>query len=202
MRFNASKCYLMSIHRSKHSYTSHCKLNNQIFKQVEQNPYLGVTIHKNLKWDSHINKILNKAKSVLGHIQCNLKELAYTSLVRSIWEYSGMDPFYQKDIDRLERVQRRAAIFVFNDYKPISSATSMVSQLGWKTLTDKRQEHRLSLLYKIINGLVAIPADTQLHLNTKKNCNSKSLKLAICTTLSNTLFLLLPSETGTYYRMI
>ena len=93
-------------------------------------------MHQNVKWASHINKILSKANSVLGFIQhnlkhanCDLKELAYSSLVRSILEYSSTvwNHFYQKDIDRLERVLKRAARFVFNGYKPISSITSMVS---------------------------------------------------------------------------
>ena len=204
----------MSIHRSKHPYSSHYKLDNHILEQVEENPYLGLTMHKSLKWASHINKISNKANSVFGFIKRNLKhanrdlkELAYTSLVRSILEYSSTvwDPFYQIDIDRLERVQRRAARFVFNDYKPLSSVTSMVSQHGWKPLAERRREHRLSLLYKIINGLVAIPADTHLHFNTRNTriSNSKSLKLPICTTdTSKHFFFLLPSETGTYYQMI
>ena len=45
MRFNVSKCYLMSIHRSKHPYSSHYKLDNHILERVEENPYLGLTIH-------------------------------------------------------------------------------------------------------------------------------------------------------------
>ena len=115
------------------------------------------------------------------------------------------NPFFQNDIDRLERVQRRAARFVLNDYKPLSSVTSMVSQLGWKSLAERRREHRLSLLYKIINGLVAMSADTHLHFNTRNTriSNSKSLKLPICTTDTfKHSFFLLPSQTGTYYRMI
>ena len=130
-------------------------MDNHILEQVEENQYPGLTIHKSLKLASHINKISNKANYVLGFIKRNLKhanrdikELAYASLVRSILEYSSTvwDPFYQKDIDRLERAQRRAARFVFNDYKPFSSVTSMVSQLGWKPLAERRREHRLSLL--------------------------------------------------------
>ena len=117
---------------------------------------------------SHINNISNKANSVLGFIQRNLRhatrdliELAYASLVRSILEYSSNAwyPICQKDIDRLEMVQRRAARLVFDDYKPLCSATSMVSQLRWKPLAERRQEHRLSLLYEIINCQVAIPAN-------------------------------------------
>ena len=49
------------------------------------------------------------------HENRDLKELAYTSRVTSILEYSstGEDPFYQKDIDMLEMVLRRAAGLVF-----------------------------------------------------------------------------------------
>ena len=36
MRLNVSKCYLMSIHRSKHPYSSHYKLDNHILEQVEE----------------------------------------------------------------------------------------------------------------------------------------------------------------------
>ena len=176
MRFNLSKCYCISIHRSSHPNSSHYELDSLILEQVDDNTYLGATIHNNLKWASHINKICSKVNSVFGFIQRNLKhanrdlrELAYASLVWSILECSSTfwDPFSKKDIDRLEWVQRRAARFVFNDYKPISSVTSMVSQLGWKPLADRRQEHRLSLLCKIINGLVAIIADTHLHFSTR-----------------------------------
>ena len=73
MGFNVSKCYLMSIHRSKHPYSSHYKLDNHILEHVEENSYLGVTKHKNLKLASNINKISNNANSVLGFIQYNLK---------------------------------------------------------------------------------------------------------------------------------
>ena len=50
-------------------------------------------------------------KHNLKHANRDLKELAYTSFVRSIIEYTCtvLDSFYQKDIDSLERVQRRAA---------------------------------------------------------------------------------------------
>ena len=73
MRFNVSKCYIMSIRRSNHPYSSQYKLDNHILEQVEENPYLGVIIHRNIKWPNYINKILNKANYVMGLIQRNLK---------------------------------------------------------------------------------------------------------------------------------
>ena len=96
MRFNVSKCYLMSIHRRKHPYSSHYKLDNRILEQVDENPYLGATIHKSPKWASHINKISNKANSVLGFIKRNQEhanrdlKLAKTSLFFARKVYLGI----------------------------------------------------------------------------------------------------------------
>ena len=53
MKFNAKKCYLLSTRsKSRHFYT----INDQILKQVQDNPYLGITFSEDLKWKTHINK--------------------------------------------------------------------------------------------------------------------------------------------------
>ena len=66
-----------------------------------------------------------KAKSTLGFLTRNLKhcpksckKTVYLALVRSTLEYSAVvwDPHLQKDIDQLERVQRRSARFITGDY--------------------------------------------------------------------------------------
>ena len=118
MRFNAKKCYIMSINnRSTHSYS----LNNHILKQVEENPYLGLTLTENLKWSSHIIKITKKANSKIEFLRRNLKSCpqdcrksAYISLVRSVLDYGSiiLDPYLSRDIEKLERVQRQAARFI------------------------------------------------------------------------------------------
>ena len=70
MRFNAKKCYLMSINqKSAHFY----QLDGHILQQVPDNPYLGVTLSDDMKWNSHINKISKKANSTLGFLKRNLK---------------------------------------------------------------------------------------------------------------------------------
>ena len=86
------------------------------------------------------------------------KGLAYCSLVRPVLEYAAAawDPYTQKDINRIEMVQRRAARFVKHDYRRSTSVTSIVDELGWSTLSNRRRASRLALFYKSYNGLSPI----------------------------------------------
>ena len=56
-------------------------------------------------------------------------------------------------------VQRRAARYVLNRFHNTSSVTGMVNTLGWRSLEYRRLDASLCLFYKIVNGLVLIPAD-------------------------------------------
>ena len=106
MRFNAKKCYIMSINnRSTHFYS----LNNHILKQAEENPYLGLALTENLKWSPHITKITKKANSTIGFLRRNLKSCpqdcrksAYISLVRSVLDYGSIiwDPYLSRGIEK------------------------------------------------------------------------------------------------------
>ena len=141
------------------------------------------------------HKICNKTNSTLGFIRRNLKhcnrkfkETAYISLVHLLFDYSSTvwDPHLQKDIDRIENVQRRAARFIYNDYNRTStdsSVTAMMNELGWKLLNERRKEQRLVLLFKIVNDLVAIPADNiEYNQRPSRTSNSKQIKILSATT--------------------
>ena len=82
-------------------------------------------------------------------------------LVRPILEYSSVvwDPHYEKDIKRLEMIQRRAARFCMNDYGQQSSVTDMLTVLEWDTLRERRRKSRLHMMFKIDNNLVGINKD-------------------------------------------
>ena len=70
MKFNAKKCYVMSIRNtSSHFY----ELDNTILQQVISNPYLGITLSEDLQWSTHIQNITKKANSTLGFLCRNLK---------------------------------------------------------------------------------------------------------------------------------
>ena len=67
------------------------------------------------------------------------------------------DPYQKYNSDKVERVQRRAARFVKSWYSRYSSVSDMLDVLGWTPLSQRRQEARLILFYKIINGLAQVP---------------------------------------------
>ena len=118
MRFNPQKCYIMSINnKHPHFYT----LCNHVLKQVQQNPYLGLTLSEDLTWSTHISKICKKASSTMALLRRNIrhcprecKMTAYLSLVRSNLDYGSTiyDPYLQQDVNKLERIQRQVARFI------------------------------------------------------------------------------------------
>ena len=92
------------------------------------------------------------------------KTQAYQSLVRPIVEYGSTvwDPYTKSNIDKIEMVQRRAARYVTNRYHNTSSVSGMLVTLAWRPLEYRRVDARLCMLYKIVNGYVAIPPDPYL----------------------------------------
>ena len=154
-----------------HFYT----LCGQVLSVVEEAKYLGVLISDYLSWSPHISSITGKAASTLGFLRRNLrkcpaqlKERAYIAFVRSTLDYASpiRDPVLKRDINNLEKINRRAARFVTGDYHPISSVSSKLRSLGWSDLKDRRRESRLALLFKIVNGEVAVSAG-DLHLEPR-----------------------------------
>ena len=172
MQFNASKCVILS-QNSKSSYFY--RIDNQILKNVESTPYLGVEISNDLQWKAHISKTVAKANSTLGLLKRNLKhcpeeckKAAYVAMVRSKLEYGCMiwDPHQQKDIDALERVQRNAARFIKNDYhtRTPGCVTNMLDELQLEPLKERRKTKRLQMFTKIVeNQVPSLPPDKFLN---------------------------------------
>jgi hypothetical protein len=70
--------------------------------------------------------------------------------------------YLKEDNNHIEMVQRRVARYEVNRYHNTSSVTSMLEELKWPTLEERRQRARLVLMSKIVNGLVKIDATDRL----------------------------------------
>ena len=147
------------------------KLHGHIPSRVTSAKYLGVTITEDLRLDSHINDICAKANRALGFLRRNIKigsvaikQQAYFTLVRPLVEYASTvwDPHTNRNIRKLEMVQRRAERYVTNRHRNKSSVSDMLQGLDWRTLEDRRRDARLCMLYRVDRRLVAIKRDRRL----------------------------------------
>ena len=166
MVFNPSKCQVLHITRTRKPVRCRYFMHNQELESIDTAKYLGVNISKDLSWNTHINNVTASANRTLGFVKRNvqtknkdIRTLAFNSLVRPQVEYGSAvwSPYTKENKDKIEMVQRRAAKWVSNDYSTYSSVTEMMSNLGWRSLENRRYDTRLLMVYKIVYGLVAIP---------------------------------------------
>jgi ribonuclease P/MRP protein subunit RPP40 len=191
MHFNPKKCTTMHISTRGNSPPYKYHLAGEQLETVREHKYLGITIADNLNWNAHIDNSCRKASQIFSLLRRNLKgcsihtkATAFQSLVRPYLEYAvpAWDPHTKTNIDKLEKVQRRAARFTLNNYSyppaPNSSVTTMLANLGWQPLHTRRTVTRLTFLYKIVHQTIAIPNHlTPAYRNTRANHPYKFLHM-------------------------
>ena len=117
MLFNKDKCKCLHIGQAnaKNNYL----MNNTVLLSTEREKDLGVVVSSDMKVSEQCGIAARKGNQILGLIRRNIayrdKRLIiplYMSLVRPHLEYciQAWRPHMRKDIDKLERVQRRANI--------------------------------------------------------------------------------------------
>ena len=126
---------------------------------------IGLTkFSNNLFTENHEFSLSNSMDNVLlsciaSSSEQNMLPNAYQSLVRPHLEYASKvwDPHTQKNIYKLDMVERRAARYACNCWHKISSVTEMVGHLGWEPLATRRRNMRLCMMYKIAHTVVGDP---------------------------------------------
>ena len=122
LRFNISKCDLLSITRKRDPTKFSYKLEDGEISQVKSCKDLGVTLTNKLQWSKQVTvatgratKILNMVKRISSNnLDTFNKRSLYLALVRSHLGYASeiWPPYLHKDTATLERVQRRATKYI------------------------------------------------------------------------------------------
>ena len=115
MLFNVGKC------KCRHTGSGNTGMNYEmggiILSKTGKEKYLGVTMYANMKVSEHCRIAASKGNQVLGMIRRNItyKEKSlivplYKAIVRPYLKYCihAWSPCLRKDIDMLEKIQRRA----------------------------------------------------------------------------------------------
>ena len=97
MRFQPVKCNIIQLTRKGiKKINAVYSLEGTVLENVDNIKYLGVTISKDLKWNTHVSNVCTKANRTLGFLRRNLspcpqdvKEMAYKGLVRPILLYAS-----------------------------------------------------------------------------------------------------------------
>jgi hypothetical protein len=78
-----------------------------------------------------------------------------------------LGPYLQKDINNLEKIQRKAARFVTNNHIHTDNFHP-IETLEWPTLQDRRKLQRLHMFSKIINDQTRLVKEHYLKENTSR----------------------------------
>ena len=158
LQLNLEKCKVMHIaHSCKTEYDMGPENDRVTLQETDGERDLGVFITKDLKPAVQCEKAAAKAMSMLGMINRHFRNLdaagfliIYKTYVRPHLEYAvqAWSPFLIKDIQCLERVQRRATKLVTAiRNKPYEERLKL---LGLTTLEDRRRRGDLLQVYRIM----------------------------------------------------
>ena len=123
--------------------------------------HLGVYLDSRLNFSKHIKeKVLKATKGVTllkflsKYVDRNVLDLSYKMYVRPHLDYGDVIYHNQRlDLMNLvERVQYKAALVVSGCWQG-TSRKKLYDELGWESLSDRRWLRRLTIFYKISNGL-------------------------------------------------
>jgi hypothetical protein len=193
MKFNPKKCTLLCVTRKRLITKSTYSMMGSNLEQMEHHPYLGVELSAGLEWKHHIKRVTGEAHKTLNFLQRNLygspaeiRKQAYISLITPTIEYAAVcwDPYHQKEINSLERVQRKAARFISSNYRRRASVTTMLTHLDLPSLQLRRETARLTMLYKIHHQEVRVEVPSHYAQNNTasvKTRNSRAEQYAIIT---------------------
>ena len=181
MKFNLSKCKVL--HIGSNNDQVQYEMNGHVLETVKKEKDLGVTISNDLKPGKHCSEVVKTANRLVGFIGRTFENKSetvllklYNSLVRPHLEYciQFWSPYYQKDVDKLERVQRRLT-------KMIPRLRNMpyeerLKNLNLFSLSKRRMRGDLIEVFKIFKGFDNIDAENYFTLdqsNTRRRHDFK-----------------------------
>lgn len=160
MEFNARKCHVMEMGKSKGRPSGNYKLGEGILQKVTEEKDLGVVMEDSLSPEKHVNRItgatyrlVTNMKMAFHYMDEEMLIKLIKSIIRPQLEYAAVvwTPHKKKHIRKLERIQRAATKMV-----PSLSGLSYeerLRSLGLPTLEDRRKRGDLITVYKHMRGI-------------------------------------------------
>ena len=182
MKFNVDKCVVM--HFGNHNNTCDYEMDGHKLKQSTSERDLGVIVCNTGKPSKQCLTAANKANSTLGMIKRNIKSRdkdiivrLYKTLVRPKLEYciQAWNPFLKKDVEVLEKVQKRATKLVTacRNY----SYEERLQILDLQPLNIRRIRGDMIEVFKLVKGIERIDASKFFTLSETTQLRGHDYKL-------------------------
>jgi len=143
----------------------HIHVQQGKFPSVDHIKYLGITVDSHLTWSQHIQELCAKLSSKIGMLK-RLKHLlpidclvrVYNAVVQPHIDYcltvwGGAASVY---IDRVQRLQNKAARIITGVYDRDVNGVSLVKRLGWQNVRERCNYLTCLLVFKSTHGLAPL----------------------------------------------
>ena len=176
MLFNFGKC--KCLHTGHGNLNVNYKMGDTVLGTNVKEKDLGVTISADMKVSEQCGIAASKGNQILGLIRRNItykgKKLIiplYKAIVRPHLEYciQAWSPYRKKDIDTLERIQRRATKMI-PELRDLSYEERL-KECGLTTLETRRLRGDQIEVFKILNGYENI--DRNMFFSLKKDSRTR-----------------------------
>ena len=189
MKLNSAKCKVMHIGKNneKNEYSINDGISRTILATTEMERDLGIFIRADGKWSDQVNSAASKANRTLGMMKNTFKcwsdeivRIIYPTFIRPHLEFASSvwNPNRKKDIDTLEKVQRRATKTLESRHL---SYENRIKKLGLTTLEQRRHRGDFIQCYKLVHGLDKVNwcIENKIQAKCKKDLNNRRHNLQL-----------------------
>lgn len=171
MEFNPMKCHAMTFTRKWHPIQFEYQLGPHEITRSTTMKDLGVTFDRKLTFNDHITNVAKESYRRLGFVMRNSKDfkgtkvirLLFETLVRSKLEASSCvwNPHEKHYSCMLEKVQKAFLRCLYKHeygcYPYLYPTSFLLGCLGYNSLEVRRESQQMTLMCKILRGLIDSP---------------------------------------------
>lgn len=155
-------------------------LDNYKLPIVESAKNLGIIFERNLRFITHVSKLVQKTYVVLKLLYANIHIINYKlceSLVLSILNY-GIIVYYscldKSTLNRLQKIQNTCIRYIFG-LKKFQHVSYNRCQLGWLDLENTYKYHLLIFVHRVL--LFSVPDYLKQKLVSRRNIHNVNVRL-------------------------